>query len=86
MQILGNSSHPVTILSGHLHREIDETHDHIRLLTSPSTFAQCQHPIEWQNVNLNDFWESHQMDMTRQGFRVLDLSEAGKFQTEIHWS
>ncbi len=85
MQILQNTSSPVTILSGHLHREVDETQDHVRLLTAPSTFAHCEHPVEGQDVNLNDFWESHQMDMTRQGFRVLDLSKDGKLQTEIHW-
>jgi Icc protein len=86
MQILRTSSSPIAILSGHLHREIDETQGNIRLLTSPSTFAQCQHPIDGQSVDLTDFWGSHQMDMTRHGFRVLDFSEADKFQTEIHWT
>lgn len=85
LQTLKHAAHPVTVLSGHLHREVDETKGHIRLLTSPSTFAQCEHPITDQNINLNDFWATHKMDMTLRGFRVLDLLESGQFKTDVHW-
>jgi 3',5'-cyclic-AMP phosphodiesterase len=86
MDILQKISQPVVILSGHLHRGVDESLGHVRLLTGPSTFAQCQHPTEGQNVNFNDFYASHQMDISRQGFRVLDFLNDGNIRTEIVWN
>ncbi len=85
LQALKHTHQVVTLLSGHLHKAIDESMGSIRLLTTPSTFAQCEHPEDGQYANLNSFWETHKMDTTRRGFRTLDFQDSSLFKTEIHW-
>jgi hypothetical protein len=36
-------------------------------------------------VNHEDFWDSHEFDSTRRGFRILDIQDDGNFKTKIHW-
>jgi len=85
LAVLAESARPVTVLSGHLHREVDVTKGQMHFLTSPSTFAQCIHPTAEQQLDLNDFWASHKMDTTQHGFRILDRLPSGEFETSIHW-
>lgn len=69
------------VLAGHLHQEITATFEGIQLLTTPSTFAQGIHPDKDTVVESDDFWASHKLDFSRQGFRVLDLFASGEFKT-----
>jgi len=73
------------ILAGHLHMDVDQEYGNLRVLTSPSTFAQCVHPHVEQNANLEDFWASHRLDHSRQGFRIVDFFSSGIFSTELCW-
>lgn len=74
------------VLSGHLHVAIDEMKNGVRMLTTPSTFAHGNHPRKEQNLDFENFWASHSLDKTRQGFRVVDLKPDGGLETQVHWA
>ena len=70
------------ILAGHLHQDIEKDYSHFKILVSPSTFAQGLHPEASTKVDVEDFWASHALDISKQGFRVVDLLASGEFKTE----
>lgn len=70
------------ILSGHLHLDLEKEYGHLRVLTSPSTFAYGDHPAASTDVDVENFWASHSLDITKQGFRIVDLLESGELRTE----
>ena len=81
---LQRSGRPMTVISGHLHCELDEQRGSLRLLTSPSTFAQCQHPDGEPNSVPERSSPPHVLNPTRRGFRVLEV-EGTSTSTEVHW-
>lgn len=86
LELLKKMSSTSIILSGHMHMEIARSEDNVSLLTAPSTFAYTNHPTpDQQDVDLDNFWKSHDLDIERQGYRVLDLDKSGKFETQVCW-
>lgn len=83
LRLLAKFKNVRLVLSGHLHQEIEKDYSHIKILTSPSTFAQGHHPPISTTLDVEDFWASHSLDISKQGFRVVDLLASGEFKTEI---
>jgi Icc protein len=73
------------VLAGHAHIELEKKIDHVTLLTTPATSSLCIHAQEGAAVNHEDFWDSHEFDSTRRGFRILDIQDDGNFKTKVHW-
>lgn len=85
LAVLSRFKNVKVILSGHLHTELDLGHQSLRMLTAPSTFALCRHPRKGDDVDVENFWASHTLLPSRQGFRSIDLLKNGEFKTEVHW-
>ncbi len=85
IETLANFKNMRLVISGHVHTEFENKHAHLQLLATPSTFALCHHPSLHHNMDINDFWASHTLDQSKQGFRTLDLLSDGTFKSEIHW-
>lgn len=73
------------VIAGHTHNVSDLNVGGHWQLTTPSTFAHVTHAQPGELVDHEDFWASHRLDGSRQGFRVLDLFDDGEFSTEVHW-
>lgn len=73
------------LISGHLHQDFEINDSHFKIFTSPSTFAQGRHPTLLDDVDFEDFWASHSLDVSRHGFRIIDLMPSGEFKTETHY-
>lgn len=73
------------VIAGHTHNatEID-VGGHVQF-TTPSTFAYAIHAQAGEPVDHEDFWSSHKLDGSIQGYRVLDLSAEGRIRSEVHW-
>ena len=71
------------VIAGHTHATYEEKNEHILLLTAPSTFAQAWHAQTADDQG--DFWSTHRLDGSMQGFRVLDLLPGGEVHSEVHW-
>ena len=73
------------IIAGHSHIAADANFRGIRVLTTPSTCAAARHASAESCPDLDDFWASHSFDVTRQGYRIIDLGADGSLSTEVHW-
>ena len=73
------------VIAGHTHiaSEVDAG-GHIQF-TTPSTFAHTTHAQLGESVDHDDFWDSHSLDGSLQGFRILDLSPEGIISSEVLW-
>ena len=73
------------VIAGHTHTasELDAGR-HIQF-TTPSTFAHATHSQLGESVDHEDFWASHSLDGTLQGFRILDLSAEGDIKSNVCW-
>ena len=81
------SSYPQVkaVIAGHTHNVSDQLSDNLRVITSPSTFAYASHAQPGDNVDHEDFWAAHQLDISRQGYRIIDLQDQEILATEIIW-
>ncbi|MCR5536050.1 MAG: 3',5'-cyclic-AMP phosphodiesterase [Succinivibrio sp.] len=61
------------VLSGHVHQEVDEMHEQVRYLASPSTSIQfAPHSLDFA------------LDYKAPGWRTLTLHPDGQVETEVH--
>lgn len=74
LSTLARHKHVRAVVWGHVHQSSDRAHEHLRLLSTPSTCAQFT-PHTARCV----------MDTRPPGFRRLDLGSNGEIHTEIHW-
>ncbi|MCX6127400.1 MAG: metallophosphoesterase [Proteobacteria bacterium] len=72
------------VLAGHLHVADESQFGHISLLTTPSTFAGVTHPATAECL-AEDFWSTHSLDTSQQGFRVVDLLPEGEVMSHVVW-
>jgi Icc protein len=82
--ILGRHSNVRGVLSGHNHCAVDEIHRGIRVLVTPSTCVQFEHPTTPPPPGTG-FWEAHLSDGSRQALRRLELYPDGEIRTEVVW-
>jgi len=73
------------VVAGHVHCEADQTHQGVRLLATPSTFLHVIHHSRDANVDQSDVRLTHTIDGKRRGFRILDLYDDGRINTEVQW-
>lgn len=85
LNILKDAPNTEAVIAGHTHNDSDQTVNGVRILTCPSTFAYAQHAQPEDNVDHEDFWAAHQLDISRQGYRIIDLNDANITATEIIW-
>lgn len=73
------------LIAGHTHNAAEESFDRLRVMTTPSTMVQVTHNQTEACKNNNQFWDYHQADVSRHGYRVLDLHGDGSFGSDVHW-
>ena len=85
LQLLSNYPQVKGLVAGHTHNDIEAEHEHFRIMTTPSTMLQVTHNQKEGFKTNSEFWNYHQADTTRHGYRVLDLQVDGCFTSEVHW-
>jgi len=85
LTLVGKHSYIRAIIAGHTHCVVDEQHNGVRLLVTPSAYLYVEHP---QGVSVPDtqFMELHRLDPQRTGFRRLELHADGTIMTEVIWA
>jgi len=73
------------LVAGHTHNDIESEHAHFRIMTTPSTMLQVTHDQKEGFKTSSEFWNYHQADATRHGYRVVDLQVDGNFSSKVHW-
>ena len=73
------------IIAGHTHNAVESSVGGWKEMTTPSTFAHVTHETTDQSNPSDGFWSCHQLDASRQGYRVLDLTDDGGIESEVHW-
>lgn len=73
------------LVSGHTHNEVDEMQAQLRIMTTPSTMVQVTHNQHEAFKNNDEFWDYHSADISRHGYRVIDLYADGSLSTEVRW-
>lgn len=85
LHMLSEAPNVQAVIAGHTHNDSDQSVNGIRVLTCPSTFAYAHHAQVEDNVDHEDFWASHQLDINRQGYRIIDINGAEITATRIAW-
>ena len=73
------------VIAGHTHGAYEIDAGGHTQFTTPSTFAHASHAQPGESVDHDDFWASHSLDGSLQGFRILDLFPDGTIQSEVQW-
>jgi Icc protein len=73
------------VIAGHTHNASEVNAGKHVQFTTPSTFAHVSHAQLGESVVHDDFWASHSLDGSLQGFRILDLLPNGVIRSEVHW-
>jgi len=83
--LLNKSPNIKGVIAGHTHNASEvNAGTHVQF-TTPSTFAHASHAHLGESVDHDDFWDSHSLDGSLQGFRILDLLPDGVIKSEVHW-
>jgi Icc protein len=73
------------VVAGHTHLAAEDIEADLAQYTTPSTFAQVTHSDSADPTGIEDFWISHTMDSSVNGYRILDLSEDGRVDSFVGW-
>lgn len=73
------------VIAGHTHNAYEINAGGHTQFTTPSTFAHATHAQPGASVDHEDFWSSHSLDGSLQGFRILDLFPDGVIRSEVCW-
>ncbi|NNE62878.1 MAG: hypothetical protein HKN34_02235 [Gammaproteobacteria bacterium] len=73
------------LVAGHTHNEVDEMLGQLRIMTTPSTMVQVTHNQDEACKANDEFWDYHTADISRHGYRVIDLHADGCLSTEVRW-
>ena len=73
------------LVAGHTHNAVDELQGQLRIMTTPSTMVQVTHNQHEAFKNNEEFWDYHSPDISRHGYRVIDLYANGSLTTEVRW-
>ena len=85
LDLLAKAPTVKAVIAGHTHNDSDQLVNDVRVLTCPSTFAYAHHAQEKDNVDHEDFWASHQLDINKQGYRIIDLKNQEIAATQVIW-
>ena len=73
------------MIAGHTHNDVEEVRGNLRIMTTPSTMVQVTHNQHEARTPDQGFWDFHQADISRHGYRVLDLLADGEIASKVHW-
>jgi len=73
------------LIAGHTHNHVEEHHAQCLVMTTPSTMIQVTHNQKEGFKTNSEFWDYHQADNSRHGYRLLDMHADGSFTSEVHW-
>lgn len=73
------------LIAGHTHNNVEEVRGNLRIMTTPSTMVQVTHNQHEARTPDKDFWDFHQADTSRHGYRVVDLFANGELESTVHW-
>lgn len=73
------------VIAGHAHVDCKARFHGIEVMTTPATSVQCVHEPAASCTDLVGFEESHTLDASRHGYRILELEPDGTLSTEVHW-
>ena len=85
LTLLGRYPQVRGVISGHNHCAVEEHHNSIQMLVTPSTCVYGAHPRGPQAPEEQQFWEVHGLDPGRRAFRRLELYPDGTMVTDIIW-
>ena len=73
------------LIAGHTHNHVEEQQAQCLVMTTPSTMIQVTHN-QYEGVKTNsEFWDYHQADNSRHGYRLLDMHADGSLISEVRW-
>lgn len=73
------------IIAGHTHNDVEQTINQARIMTTPSTMVQVTHNQQEAFTQNREFWHYHTPDISRHGYRVVDLQAEGHLSSEVFW-
>ncbi len=73
------------LIAGHTHNHAEEVHGDLRIMTTPSTMVQVTHNQTETPKPDEEFWAHHQADISRYGYRLLELTTGGAITSEVRW-
>jgi len=73
------------VISGHNHCLVEASQGHLRLLVTPSTCVNGEHPGATDSLEGRAFWDVHRLTPGQGAFRRLELSRDGQIATEVIW-
>jgi len=73
------------LIAGHTHNVAEESFDRLRVMTTPSTMVQVTHNQSEAIKRNSQFWDYHEADISKHGYRVVDLQADGSLQSEVRW-
>jgi len=82
---LSSYSNVRAVIAGHAHVDCKARFHGIEVMTTPATSVQCVHEPAASCTDLVGFEESHTLDASRHGYRILELEPDGTLSTEVHW-
>lgn len=73
------------LIAGHTHNAVEESLNQLRIMTTPSTMVQVTHNQTEARKTSSQFWDYHQPDISRHGYRIVDLHSSGSLESEVCW-
>ncbi len=77
--------HVKGLAAGHTHNAVEEMFGHLHLMTTPSTMVQVTHNQDEAFKTNDQFWDYHQPDISKHGYRIVDLFADGRLETDVRW-
>ena len=75
LQVTGKHPHNTLLLAGHIHQEIDQQLDNLRLLVTPSSCYQFKANSSYM----------HPLHTSPPAYRFIELSDTYKINTKVHY-
>ncbi len=73
------------LIAGHTHNHVEEHQAQCLVMTTPSTMIQVTHSQTDGFKTNSEFWDNHQADNSRHGYRLLDMHADGSLISEVRW-
>lgn len=73
------------LIAGHTHNAVEDSLGQLQIMTTPSTMVQVTHNQTAAFKTNSEFWDYHQPDISRHGYRIVDLHANGSLDSEVRW-
>lgn len=85
LSILDQHAQVRGVISGHIHCEVDEHKQGVRMLVTPSTFLHVGHPNGLEAREACQLEHPHEFNPGRRGVRCIELYPGGQINTRVLW-